>query len=573
MQKKLFTSVNDRLIFWGLCLSSGLGLFLFRTIRFSIDSLWYGTHIMDWDGGYHPHHLIFVPLNHLFFLLSQSLFGHADAVRIAQLHNVLFGALGVGLFYLVAKKFTPQRWMAAAGAGCLLLSGGWWGFSTQVEVYIPATTCLLLLIADVYLRPERAFHWGRGLLQAFLLTLAILYHQASVLFCLPLTLWYWQQAGRKGLLHAGLVIVVAGMLSMAAYAAAMVDMGIPLDREGIGHFIFKYAAIEQPGWGDWKHFGPVGVFELLRSQVGMMFRQRLAYLAVWVILFLLIWAWIMGGNLYTHLRLRRAGRDEDPHRHLRSLFLNWILVSYLFFLWWLPQEVEFFIATLVPIFFLAVMGSVRFALLQPSQRWRKCILLALLGLVFGTNVTAIVKARFIKNEMTLEAEALNQVAPTHCAIITDSGTEQYVQYFHRREAFNGMFVLMHYYDGRPVVPHEDIAQVDCYAVDGRFLLPSFKGEKGETAYDHPLEWRRYIAELFKVQRVDSLQGFRCHGFHFHALGAGRFAMVIGPSSTGVHFEDWEAFWIRLDGLLEENGRGDQAEFLKWHREVGYGLTP
>ncbi len=522
-------------------------------------------------GGYHPHHLIYVPLNRQLHHWAKAIFGIEDVVLVAQMHNTFFGALGVALLYLLARNLQAPKWMAALGAACLLFSSGWWSFSTQIEVYVPATTCLLLLIADVQLRPARAFGWTRGILQALLLALAVLFHQTSVLFCLPLALWFWQSAGRKGIVHAVFVIGLAGLLSAGAYAWAIVQMGNPLTPDGISYFVFQYAAMDQPGWGDWHHFGPVGLFELLRSQVSMLFRQWYASRAFWVILFLLILVGIIGGNLRAQFKSRGQTPAQDPQRALRGLLLTWVGVSFLFFWWWLPQEVEFFIGTNTPLFLLALMGSLRFMQARPTQAWRKWAMPGLTALVIGTNVGNVWTAHFEPNDMALDAAALDAAAPDDCAILTDSGTEQYIQYSYRREAYNAMFVLMHYYDGRPIVAHEDPQKVECYAIDAAFLLPSFKAENGKTGYDQPREWRQYIAELFKMETDTLKDGLRFHAFSATKMGEKKAIVTVHPTVSATIYPDWEAFWTALYQALTEIGCGDKAEFLKWHLEKGKDL--
>jgi hypothetical protein len=571
MRKTPSFSLSDRMVAALFFLVGGTVMYLLRTIRFSIDSLWYATQIREWDGHFHPHHLIYVPLNHKLHQLSVGLFGSSDALIVAQLHNIVFGAMGVSVFYLLARSLTPHRWLAAAGAACLLLSSGWWGFSTQIEVYVPSATCLLLLIADVHLHPQRAMQWGRGLLHAVLLALAILYHQTSILFCLPLVLWLVQQLGRRGLLQAMYVIGCAGSLCMATYAWAMAISGVGMNYAGITGFIFQYAAAEQPGWGDWHHFGPVGLFQLLRSQVSMIFRQRLASLAFWVILFLLILVWIILGNLYTQYKSRRDDPVQDFHRPLRGMLLSWLGISYLFFLWWLPTEVEFFIISLVPVFLLTVMGGTRWLDNAPAQRWRRWGIPALLALVLGTNATMIVNSHFDKNDMALDAEALHAAAGSDCAIYTDSATEQFVQYYNQREAHNATFLLMHYYDGRPYVVLTDPKALSCYVIEMRFLLPSCKAEMGMTAYDHPRAWRQYMQDLLKVEQADSSKALTTAELIVLPMQADRLMLRVSTREKAMHFPNWEAIWAKLDEMLVANGQGDKAEFVKWFQTAGKTL--
>ncbi len=125
--------------------------FLLRSAGQTPDGLSYALATRDGVGMYHPHHLLYVPVNRFIFLLS----GGRDAILAGVLHNLIWlVALGYGAWRLAGLL----RWSHGAtllAVGALLASRGVLFYATHVETYLPALACLTLFTAT-WFKPHRS---------------------------------------------------------------------------------------------------------------------------------------------------------------------------------------------------------------------------------------------------------------------------------------------------------------------------------------------------------------------------------------------------------------------------------
>lgn len=299
-----------------------------------------------WRELFHAHHLAYGPLGALVSELAAGLGWMGGAERPLQIMNALAGALGAALFAALAGRTLPHVSRAAGALAGLLLgaSYAYWYFAIEVEVY---TIAAVLLVAALWLmlllarKPALGLAVALGLIQG----LAVLFHQTNVLLSLPalVALAFGLHAVEQPVVRRR----AAGLLAAYGLPLALIVggayLGVGLGLSGLWGWgeLFGWAAgyATTGFWG-----GPLG-FERL-PLLGRGLANTLAQPGG---------AWV-GLALLTLLLLRWRGLRAAP-RGLVAISVSWLVVYGAFFVWWEPDNVEFWIASLPP-FYLLVLGAV-----------------------------------------------------------------------------------------------------------------------------------------------------------------------------------------------------------------------
>ena len=136
-----------------LILSAAL-LFSTRARQQTADSLDYALSARTGLGMYHPHHLLFIPIVRLFLTGWSTLGASRDPILAGQIHNVLWAMVTTGCLFVVARRLLVSAPGGFLAALFLLVTRGFWLYSTQLEVYVPATGCLALMTVLLVARPR-----------------------------------------------------------------------------------------------------------------------------------------------------------------------------------------------------------------------------------------------------------------------------------------------------------------------------------------------------------------------------------------------------------------------------------
>ncbi|PDV96410.1 protein O-mannosyl-transferase family [Candidatus Chloroploca asiatica] len=308
-----------------------------------------------WQELFHPHHLAYGPLGALIHTVARGLGWPGGAERLLQLTNALAGALGVTLFGMVIGRLIgrgqSQTWAwqpALLGALLLASSFAYWYYAIEVEVYTIAAIFLIVALA-LMLRAARrpaspTLAAGLGLVQG----VAVLFHQTNVLLSVPagLALAYsyvkQKEAGPtdwRGLLVTllsyglPLALVVGG-------AYLWVGLGVSGFRNATDLFTWAAGYTTTGFWG-----GPVDQAKL--SLLGQGLADTIAQPGGAILGLLLL------GLLLLHLRPLR--RTAPPGSLV--IATSWLLVYGAFFLWWEPDNIEFWIASLPPFYLLLLLAT------------------------------------------------------------------------------------------------------------------------------------------------------------------------------------------------------------------------
>ena len=510
-----------------LALLAGAVLFFTRALQQPPDGLDYALAIGSGAWIFHPHHLLFAPACRLVMLALQGVGLAVDAVLAAQLHNIVWGvaaAIGCGA---AAWEPTRKRSAAFTAAALMLVLRGGWVYSVQVEVYIPAAGALALataLLAGGVPLPMRS---GRRTAVAALLAVAVLYHQTNVLFCLPLLAGLSAARGMRGTAEGIWICFVAGLITIGCYAGAYVFQGGSIDPAAFTGWCLGYALEPVPEWGSLSHFSVTGVRDLLAAQgadfiavpVGLEWPAAVATLVFLVA----IYAW--------HL-LRFIG--GAARRMLRVLLMTWPLVYFVFFLWWLPSDTDFYVATLPPLILLTVWGGWEFATERrmPAGRVRKLTLAAHAAVVLLAAVNlafTVLPLHLSHGEDYALAQTLAAEFPAAGIFAGGYGVNQNLRYHFRKNVIDLAEPLRDLYAGagNPRTPRPEPGAT--IVADAALVSPGFTvGDR--NGLTHPDLWRKAMIWLLAgpTGSAATRQGVRPVSTR---IVNGRTYLVLGPTDA------------------------------------------
>jgi len=431
----------------------------------TFDALSYVTSVerKPWTEVFHPHHLAYGPLGVLAQYAGRALGYTGGAALPMQVVNALAGALGVALFYAIVRRVTRRADLALT-CGLLLGSGyAYWYYAVEIEVYTVATlfliVCLDIVTHPAWWRSRRSL-LGLGLAQAG----AILFHQTNLLLCVPVAVllgwavvedggWRTEDGGRRnddrrpttekrgpttekrgpttekrGLRNDRTSIVYR--LSSIVYrlwpypVALALAVGLPYLIVGVGVSGFRsWAAFDvwlteyaRTGW--WG--GPITARKWGGLATGL--ADTLAQPGGALLGLLLL------GLLLAHLRYLLAGP-----RPLVAALATWLLVYGAFFLWWEPDNIEFWIASLPPALLLLALA------LRGARPWGPGVWLAL-AIAFtatGVNYDSIARrgnpATDLQRLIAREIGARSR--PEDLLLVPDGLLELYLPYYERHDNF------------------------------------------------------------------------------------------------------------------------------------------
>ncbi len=381
----------------------------------TFDALSYVTSVEQkpWTEVFHPHHLAYGPLGVL-ALATGRLLGVGGAAVPMQVINALAGAGGVVLFALLVRERTRRLDLALVLA--LLLGGSYayWYYAVEIEVYTVAVVFLILSLMALFRlldTPDRRWAIWLGVAQG----LAILFHQTNVLLCVPVAVSFAALLRQSGRSVVPLIFWYAGSLALIVgvpYVWVMFGVSGFRTVGAVEAWLLEYA---RTGW--WG--GPITAtkWELLGKGLS---ETWLAWGGGWVLVALLaVGAWYRRG-------LVGAGVQT-------LVLVAWLLSYGGFFLWWEPDNIEFWIASLPPALLLLGLA------LRRSRPWHVSTWL-LLGLgiaLFWANGQAIARRGDATTDLqrTITSALAGQSVPADLLLIPDGLQELYLPYYAQRQNF------------------------------------------------------------------------------------------------------------------------------------------
>jgi hypothetical protein len=402
-------------------------LLLVRSLQQTGDSLTYAISVQTGEQLFHPHHLLFSPIVRIFYLALSAVAPSADAILAGQVHNALWAAAGVVGMYWVVLRLSGSTPIGIGAAGMLLGAQGYLKYSSQVEVYVAATACLILLVALLVEKWPEPSEPSRDWIVSLLLGASVLYHQTNVLFCLPLAVFFLWSGRSAGIVRSVRIIGLAGGGVLAIYVAAYYfTKDSPHSLFGFIDFCMRYAVTERP-WGSWEHYGSRGVTALFRSQLW----DWLLVPASWQSRAVGAFAGTLGATvLWNAIRAFGLGRSG----RLRALLIVWLITFYGFFLWWQPGQREFYVITLVPVLLLFFTTLIDLPLFN-----KRGVALATIGVALAVVSLAVLLPRHLMSTMLplhrgfgpyyTVAEEYEAVRPEGCVLLATRMVSLHVRYY------------------------------------------------------------------------------------------------------------------------------------------------
>jgi len=319
------------------------------------------SYIRDVDGRtgffFHPHHLLYSPTGWLFWQSWRLVgYGGNSELPLKVLNALVGAACGFGLYQLT-YGLTRYVVASSAAAGAFLFAYANWYFAVEVEVYLLAVAWLLpalALLVELVTAPRARTAPLLGLAVAG----ASIYHQtnglmAGVVIAAVLLAPMTARDKLRSLLISGLV---AG--GVVALAYAVVGFGINGYRT-LGELRDWMFFFVQTGW--WGH-ATRDRWTDLGAGLGNTISTRGA-LPYWIGLVALL---VLGG-----VAARRRPR-------VVLVCVAWILIYGSFFAWWEGDNIEFWIASLLPLWLLLGLAV---AEIRPKGLRHAASAVAMLGVV------------------------------------------------------------------------------------------------------------------------------------------------------------------------------------------------
>lgn len=335
------------LVFFTACIVFLITLISYLTTLTHVHTFDALSYVLDVDGKHwtdvlHPHHLAYGPLGSLIHGMLDGIGVGGSVLVPLQIVNALAGASGVAMFFALVQRITRRVDLALCGALLLGSSYAYWYYAIEVEVYTIAALfliiCLWLMVELVQQpAPSRKLYITLGCVQG----MAVLFHQTNVLLCVPITLAMVLGARRHSSRMLSLRLFFAYVVPFVCITAGsyvVVGFGVHGLRswDKFVEWMMFYAHV---GWWGGPVIGEKWV------DLGKGLSDTLAQPGGALLGLLLL------GLLVLYLRRLLAG-----YAYLVATLFVWLASYGAFFMWWEPDNIEFWIASLPPFILLLMLA-------------------------------------------------------------------------------------------------------------------------------------------------------------------------------------------------------------------------
>jgi hypothetical protein len=394
-------------------------VFALRAANQTPDGLSYALAVRSGLEMFHPHHLIYVPVARLIHLATG-----VDPITSCLLQNLFWTVVLALAAWRLAGLILPATAARLTAVAALLAARGVMIYAVRVETYLPALACLFLTTLVATERPVRSWL----LVPAW--TLAILYHQTNVLFALPLMVLLCDReaagqkpAGCRG--RAALILIRTAAVVVGAYVLAFRFEAPP---GGFWAFVLTYASAPVEAWGNFGYFSIAGIAALATSQARVLLPVPDSVAVLGAVA-------MLGGLVFLvgwHLRRLRQGA---PRKRLRRFGLVFLATYLPFFLWWMPTDVDFFLAPLLPLWLLVLLLVRDLPAGVPTRRLPVALVVLLAA---GNLCFTLVPMHRDPGPGRRLALALDRASPREAVFVTGYAVQQEMLYFTgRTRVFEG----------------------------------------------------------------------------------------------------------------------------------------
>jgi hypothetical protein len=420
----------------------------------SHDSINYLLHIVRGEHLLHQHHLLYNFIAHGWLNMLQPIFPSLAPHYLIESFTALWGSGILSIAFLFLRhRFNLATDLSVLGILLIAFSFGMWFYSVNVEVYMPP---LFMILCCLYVMTRQQAKNADVVAVAIFHSIAILFHQVNVLF-LPVAI-YWIYARKVNLnltrsfvTYLLLLVLISGGVYFLVgwfveghrsfgnlirwtlgYTAGnnywqVLTSKTPLAvltgfaRTFIGgHFIFQHSFLENFAQNAFRSHTLKDEFFL---------SQNISSTLTWVLIVLSI-AFISAIVAMTIMFVSRF-KHTRMHYHVIGPLLACIGIYSLFFCFWMPEILEFWILQMV-LAWLLLIGA-----LPVYARFHKLSLRSLLAALaitlFVINYFGSIKwLRQLKNDLYyVEVQKLDPTLTPHDLVIVEDEwiLKDYVRYY------------------------------------------------------------------------------------------------------------------------------------------------
>ena len=368
------------------------------------------------------HHLLYFPLNYIIYRGLWRLAGYRVLEYFhLQLFSLAFGLAALVLVYLILRRLTSQRAIALGGTVLMAFSFGFWYYSVQAEVDMPAL--FFLLWCFYLLLPGEK---PRIFLAALALALAACFHLTSLLILgsVFFIFLYQRRPWSDYLKFYGLCFLLVLVSQFAFYLITGTNPLAPMLR-----VMFGVSRATGYHLDYWSRITPASFLTSLNTVASGILYPSTPWL---VALSLVVFTFITGLILFVAWRRRERGFP------LFALF--WLLPHLLFFSLWVPRNVGFklnVVATVL-LLFLYSLSRLRSPRIKYSLLGLFMVLIVVLQFVF----VMLPSEKAANNRYLQLAQAIRKNTPVDSVIaIAGCGSrisiysKIYIPYFGHRRVF------------------------------------------------------------------------------------------------------------------------------------------
>lgn len=166
-----------------------------------IDGIYYAEHLENmpyYDQGFHPHHLIYLPLMHLLYGAFHLIFPWMRALVFLQALNAILGGLTIWVFSKILRRLNFSIISRVLAIILLGSSYTFWHHSSDASIYILVhllILCVTLIVLSDRFHSSKSVQYSTG----FLLGLTSLIHGIAAFMIIPYGFYLWLKDKKNGM--------------------------------------------------------------------------------------------------------------------------------------------------------------------------------------------------------------------------------------------------------------------------------------------------------------------------------------------------------------------------------------
>lgn len=118
---------------------------------------------------FHQNHLLYNAVGYLLYLVPRAFGLSCRALSVLQIASAVSCAVGVGIFFGIARRMSGSLYIAWVGSALLAVTTCWWKAATDADAYSVSVVLVLVCAATLLSEHPRWYLAGLGLAGAMLI--------------------------------------------------------------------------------------------------------------------------------------------------------------------------------------------------------------------------------------------------------------------------------------------------------------------------------------------------------------------------------------------------------------------